>query len=76
MHSYEDVRIMERIETMRVVQNSLFYVHAFKYDDGIAEERVTKWNLNDANRQSTSCFPTDKVLRINNSGNLVAISGK
>ena len=76
MHSYEDVRELERIKTMRVVQNSLFCVHPFKYDDGIAGVRVTKWNLNDAKKQSISSFRTVKVLRINNSGNLVAISGK
>ena len=76
MHSYKAVRIIEGIKTMRVVENSLFCVHPFKYDDGTAKEPVTKWNLNDANIQSISRFPTGKVLRINNSGNLVAISGK
>ena len=76
MHSYEDVRIMERIETMRVVQNSLFCVHPFKFSDGTVQKTVTKWNLNDAKRQSISRFRTEKVLRINNSGNLVAILGK
>ena len=76
MHSYEDELIMERIETMRVVQNSLFCVYPLKYTYGTDVEKVTKWNLNDAKKQSTSLFNTERVLRINNSGNLVAILGK
>ena len=68
--------LMGRIQTIRVVHNSLFCAHKNALDSTEAEDLITKWNLNGTERQIISRFYTEKVLRINNSGNLVAISGK
>jgi hypothetical protein len=67
---------MGRIKTMRVVQNSLFCVHLLEYLNGTVEDRITEWNLDGTEQENSSRFYEEKVLRINNSGNLVAILGK
>ena len=74
MDSYESF-FMERVQTIRVVHNSLFCVHKKAYDTE-GKEIITKWNLNDTLGESRSTFYAEKVLRINNAGNLVAILGK
>ena len=60
---------------MRVVQNSLVSVHLLDVD-GTVEDRITEWNLDGIEQENSSRFYNEKVLRINNSGNLVAILGK
>jgi hypothetical protein len=74
VHSYE-YYFMGRIETMRVVHHSLSCVHKKEYSDR-AEQMITEWNLNETNEKSSSSCRQQKVLRVNNSGNLVAILGK
>ena len=66
---------MARIQIIRVVHNSLFCAHKKAFTTE-AEEEITKWNLNGTVEEISSDFYTEKVLRINNSGNLVAILGK
>ena len=85
LHSYDtDWVVGERIEAIRVVDNSIF--GAFPNKGSIAhgcksEMRIVKWRLNDHScsysfSEWASSLFTGRVLRVNNSSSVLAILGE